>query len=351
MKQKKVKLEKKKHKKLIIIPIVILVILAILCGGVFAFINSKLSKINTVKISKKASDLGIDTKKFDDSSVANNYINILLLGVDTRNPKTDPGLTDSIMILTIDKAHKKVKITSLMRDMIIDNIKGEGATAGTDRDRINVIYKQGGGGEAGGQYAIKAINSNFDMDIKDYVKVNFEDFDKIVDAVGGVDINISDAEVQVANNYIREVAGIEGIKPTLLSHGGLQHLNGIQALGYCRIRYVGDEDFERTERQRIVLTAVFKKLSSLNITEASSTLDTILPYIETSLSSSDILSDTSYVILNKINTVNQFRLPEDKPGYNYTSMINGTYFLGWNKQGNDTDLHNFIFEDDASKVK
>lgn len=349
MKNKNVK---KKHKKIIIIPIVILIILAIVGGGTFLFINSKLSKVNGVNISKKPSDLGINSQNFDDASIDKNYTNILLLGVDSRDPKVDPGLTDSIMILSIDKAHKKVKLTSLMRDMLIDNIQGEGATAGTNKDRINVIYKQGGGGQAGGQYAIKAINSNFDMNIKDYIKVDFGDFDKIVDAVGGVDIDISEDEVKVANNYIKEVAGLEGItNPPYLTHGGLQHLNGIQALGYCRIRYVGDEDFQRTERQRTVLTAVFKKLSTLGITEASSMLDTILPNIETSLSSTDMLSDASYVILNKINTIDQFRLPEDKPGYNYSTYINGTYFLGWNKAANNADLHKFIFETDASKVK
>jgi LCP family protein required for cell wall assembly len=345
------KRRKKRHKKIFIIPIIILIILALIGGGIFIFISSKFSKIKSVPISKKPSDLSINSQKFNDASIDKNYINILLLGVDSRDPQVDPGLTDSIMILSIDKAHKKFKITSLMRDMIIDNIQGEGATAGTDRDRINVIYKQGGGLHGGGQYAIKAINSNFDMDIKDYVKLDFGHFDKIVDAVGGVDIDVSDAEVSVANGYIKEVAGLEGITPPYLTHGGLQHLSGIQALGYCRIRYVGNEDFERTQRQRTVLTEVFKKISTMSITQASSMLDTILPDLETSLSETDILSDTSYIILNKISTVEQLRLPEDKPGYNYSTYVNGTYFLGWNKEANDADLHNFIFEDDASKIK
>ena len=337
---------KKKKKKIIIIPVVILIILAIGASGTLLFINSKLSKVNGVSISKKPSDLGIKTQNFDDSNIDKNYTNILLLGVDTRDPNTNLGLADSIMILTIDKTHNKIKITSLMRDMLIDNIRGEGVTAGTTQDRINVIYKEGGG-----QYSIKAINDNFDMNIKDYIKVNFGDFDKIVDAVGGVDIDISSDEVKVANGYIDEVSKLQNIAPQHLTHGGLQHLNGIQALGYCRIRYVGNEDFQRTERQRTVLTAVFKKLSSLNVVQASSMLDTILPDVETSLSKTDMLSETSSIIINKTKTIEQFRLPEDKPGYNYTTTIKGTYFLGWNKALNNADLHKFIFEEDASKVK
>lgn len=335
--------------KIVLSVIIVLILIAAVIGF---FIFGKLSKVNTVKISKSSSNLGIDKSKYNNNNsdyINNNYTNILLLGVDSRNPKTDPGLADSIMILTIDKAHNKIKLTSLMRDMIIDNIQGEGATAGTTRDRINVIYKQGGGVNGGGQYAIKAINSNFNTNIKDYIKIDFSDFDKMVDAVGGVDINISDDEVKVANGYIQEVAKIEGIKPAYLTHGGLQHLSGIQALGYCRIRYVGAEDFQRTERQRTVLTAVFKKISSLSASDATKLTDTILPCVETSLSSTDILTDTSYIMLHKMNVGDQLRLPED--GYNYSVYINNTYFLGWDKTKNDADLLKFIYEEDVSKLK
>lgn len=334
-----------KKKKIFIPIIIVLVVIAIIAGGSYLAINSKLSKIKITKIPENPSDLSIDTKKFNNANdISKNYINILLMGADSRNPETDPGLVDSIMILTLDKAHNKIKITSLMRDMIIDNIQGEGATAGTTQDRINVIYKQGGGKNGGGQYSIKAINSNFDMDIKNYIKVDFTHFDKIVDAVGGIDMDVSADEVAVANGYIKEVASLEGITPPLLTQGGMQHLNGIQALGYSRIRYVGRTDFQRTERQRAVLTKVFSKLSSLNITDASTALDTIFPDVETSLSKTDILSDVSYIVTNKIRTIDQFRLPEDKPGYNYTKMINDTYFLGWDKALNVADLHQFIFE-------
>jgi LCP family protein required for cell wall assembly len=338
-----------KKKKIFIPIIIVLVVIAIIGGGSYLYINSKLSKIKTTKISDKPSDLGINTKQFNtDTSkdVDKNYTNILLMGADSRDPETDPGLVDSIMILSVDKAHNKIKITSLMRDMLIDNIQGEGATKGTTQDRINVIYKQGGGKNGGGQYAIKAINSNFDMNIKDYVKVDFTHFDKIVDAVGGIDMNISSSEIDVANGYIREVAKLEGVTPKLLTEGGMQHLNGVQALGYSRIRYVGRQDFQRTERQRAVLTQVFSKLSSMSITDASTALDTIFPDVETSLSKTDILADTSYVITNKIRTIDQFRLPEDKSGYSYSKYINGVYFLGWDKAKNVADLHQFIFEGD-----
>ncbi|MDP4145734.1 MAG: LCP family protein [Bacillota bacterium] len=335
------------------IAIIALVIIAAAAAVVSWYFNSKLSKIKTTQISEKPAELGISVRKYTDKYVNSKYVNILLLGIDSRGPNApdSPGLADTIMILTLDKAHNKIKITSLMRDMLIDNIQGEDATAGTTQDRINVIYKRGGFGQAGGQYSIKAINSNFDMNIKDYIKIDFTHFDKIVDAVGGVDINLSEDEVKVANGYISEVAGIENISPPYLTHSGMQHLNGIQALGYCRIRYVGRQDYERTERQRTVLTQVLNKLTNMNLSQAITMLDTILPNVETSLSKSEIISNGSYVILNKVKVIEQFRLPEDKPGYQNSVYINNVYFLGWNKEANDADLRKFIFENDADKIK
>lgn len=327
-------------KKIIIIPLfIIIAFIAAFAGGTYYTINSKLSKLKTTNISKNTSDLGIDTNKFknDDTAkkIEDNYVNILLLGIDTRDVKTDPGRSDSIMILTLDKAHKKIKLTSLMRDLLVSNVGSK------SQDKLTHAYAYGGA-----QLSLKVVNENFKMNIKDYVKVDFTHFDKIVNAVGGVDINVSDAEVKVLNNYITEVARLEGITPPYLTHGGMQHLNGIQALAYARIRYVGDGDYERTERQRTVLTQVFSKISSMSLPEASSMLDTILPNVETSLTKSDIISNTSYVLMNKITSVNQYRVPNDKPGYGTNTMLNGVFYLDWNKEGNIADLHQFIFEGD-----
>lgn len=330
MKNKKVK-----------IPLIILCIIALIFSAVFFVIHSKLSKVKAVKISKKPSELKIDTKKFDSDAINKNYINILLLGEDSRDKATDPGRSDSIMILTLDKAHNKIKLTSLMRDMIMDNMTGQGPMKGKNQDRLNHAYAYGGP-----QLSIQVVNDNFSMNIKDFVVVDFSHFDNIIDAVGGVDINISDDEVKVANGYIDEVAKIQKVKASHLTHGGLQHLNGIQALGYCRIRYVGNEDFERTQRQRTVLMQVFQKITKMSLLDASNMMDAILPNVTTSLSQTDMLSDLSYAIINKVSNIEQFRLPEDKPGYNYTTYVNDTYFLGWDKTKNVADLHQFIFEGD-----
>lgn len=329
-----------KNKK-IKIPIIILCIIAVFISACFIIVHNKLSKVKAIQISKKPSDLKIDTKKYNSDYIEKNYVNILLLGEDSRDKATDAGRSDSIMILTLDKAHKKIKMTSLMRDMIMDNMVGQGPMKGKNQDRLNHAYAYGGP-----QLSIQVVNDNFSMNIKDFVVVDFTHFDKIVDAVGGVDINVSEEEMPLVNSYMDEVAKIEKTKAQHLTKAGLQHLTGSQALGYCRIRYVGNEDFERTQRQRTVLTQVFQKITKMSLPDASSVMDSILPDVQTSLSQTDMLSDLSYAILNKVTNIEQLRLPEDKPDYNYTQYVNDTYFLGWDKTKNVADLHQFIFEGD-----
>ena len=327
----------KKRRVSVSILIVLAVIIAITAGG-YLTINSKLSKLKTTKIPQNSSDLGIDTEKFNyntDNNIEQNYVNILLLGIDTMNTSTDYGRSDSNMILTIDRAHKKIKLTSLMRDMLMYDV---GSKA---QDKLTHAYAYGGA-----ELSLKVVNENLKMNIKDFVKVDFSHFYKIVDSIGGVDVNVSEDEIKDTNVYIKEVADLEKKAPPYLTHGGMQRLNGIQTLAYCRIRHVGNGDSQRTERQRTVLTQIFNKISSMDLPQASRVLDTILNGVETSLSKKEIFSYASYVIINNIKTIEQFRLPEDKPGYSTNRMIKGVFYLDWDREGNIADLHKFIFEGD-----
>lgn len=327
----------RKKRVFVYILIVLAVILGIAASG-YVTIDRKLSRLNSTKIQQSPSNLGIDTEKFN-NTVEQNYINILLLGVDTLDTSTAPGRSDANMILTIDKAHKKLKLTSLMRDMLMDNVGNR------YQDKLTHAYAYGGA-----ELSLKVVNENLEMNIKDYVKVNFTSFYKIVDALGGVDINVAASEIKDTNNYIKEVALIQKKAPAYLTHGGKQKLNGMQALAYCRIRHVGNGDFERTKRQRAVLTEIFHKLSSMNLSQASKVLDTVLSDVETSLSKKDILSLASYVLINNIKTVEQFRIPEDKPGYSTNRILRGVFYLDWDREGNIADLYQFIFEENSEKV-
>ncbi len=167
--------------------------------------------------------------------------------------------------------------------------------------------------------------------------------EKVVDAIGGIEIDVKEAEIPVMNNYIRELSRLQNDStPPLVTKAGKQLLNGRQTLGYCRIRYVGNRDFERTLRQRNVLTKIFNKIISQDIIKITEVIGEALPYVETSLEKKEIINLAKEVITNGVKDVEQFRLPlEDKVIY-----IRNEYFLGWDRQKNLEALHKFIYEED-----
>ncbi|MBK1813931.1 LCP family protein [Clostridium sp. YIM B02505] len=331
-----------KKKRALIVVTVIVIIIGLVFGIPYYMINRQFSKINTTTISRDNSKLGIDSNAYNEKNkeLQNDYINILLMGVDARAVDQD-ARSDSMMIATIDKKHNKIKLSSLMRDMIVD-MTGHGPMEGLNQDRLTHTYAYGKG-----ELTLKTINENFKMNIKNFVEVDFFGLEKIIDQVGGVEINVTSEEVPYLNSYVKEVANIEKVKPTLVTKPGLQLLNGKQAVGYARIRYVGKSDFQRTERQRTVLTKMVEKLSKMNLLELNTAIGEMLPNVTTTMDRSDIISLSKDVLLKKINKVDQLRIPID--GHNSTIYVRNTYFLGWDKKENIEALHKFIYEEDYNE--
>lgn len=321
-------------KKVIIILCTLILVFLTASSITFLYINSKVSKMHTVKISKTAKDLGIKQEVMKDKHITEeDYTNILLLGTDTREKDTDRGRSDVMMILTIDRKHQKVKMTSIMRDSLVTINNGS-----PKQDKITHAYAFGGA-----PLSIKTVNENYEMNIKDYVKVDFFGLEKIIDYAGGVDINVSAAEVPQINASVNEVAGIEKKTPNRITKSGIQHLNGSQAVGYARIRYVGNSDFQRTQRQRDVLTQVVQELVKKDKSKIGEMADNILPYLETSLDKSTVYKLSLYLATNKPKAIEQLRLPID--GTNHDLDTTGVYYLGWDKPENIQALHKFITEE------
>ena len=176
--------------------------------------------------------------------------NILLIGNDSRENGED-GRSDAMILLSISNKTKKIYMTSLLRDMYVD-------IPGHKGNRLNAAYSYGGA-----ELLMETIEQNFDIHISRYVLVNFEAFANLVDAVGGVDLELTSKEVEYVNGYLVEynilLGRPEGTDYFEDTSGGMVHLNGPQALAYCRNRYIGT-DFGRTERQRKVLAEVIHKL-------------------------------------------------------------------------------------------
>ncbi|GKU27240.1 LytR family transcriptional regulator [Clostridium folliculivorans] len=328
-----------KKKRIIIISVIGLIIIGLIIGIPYYYINNKLSKINITSLPKDDKKLGINENAYNEKNkdLQDNYINILLLGTDARAANQD-ARSDSMMIATIDKKHNEIKLSSLMRDMIVDMI-GHGQMEGLNQDRLNHTYDYGGA-----ELTLKTINENFKMNMKNYIQVDFYGLEKIIDEIGGIEINVKSEEISLLNSSVKEVAKIEKVQPSLVSKPGLQLLDGKQAVAYSRIRHVGNMDFERTERQRTVLTKIFQKISKMNLLELNNIIGKVLPEVNTSLDKSSIISLSKDIILNKMNKVNQLRIPID--GHNNTVYVRNTYFMAWDKKENLEALHKFIYEED-----
>jgi len=303
----------------------LLVLLATLtvAGGYFL---GMLKKVEGEKINEE--NLGIVEEEFDKYEHADKITNIALFGIDSTEGES--GRSDSIMVATIDPVHKKLKITSIMRDSYV-YIEGYG------QDKINHAYAYGGP-----ELAIKTINENFGLNIKDYATVDFSSLPVIIDLLGGLDIEITAEELQHLNGYISHLNSIEGTYSSHIYSPGVQHLDGIQALAYSRIRYTAGGDFERTQRHRTVLNALFNTLMAAPVSSYPSILNTLLPYVETSMSAGDILSLATDVASTGKN-LEQDRFPRDETVQHIS--IDNIYYLSFDPEVVKEQMRDYIFND------
>lgn len=313
-KQNKQRGNKKKKKKSVGFKI-LMVVLALLIFAVAAALSYGFSIVNKMEsVDLEKDDLGItskeDLKKYKKADVIKN---IALFGIDSED---GTGRSDAIMIATIDSAHNKLKITSVMRDSFV-NIPEHGM------DKINHAYAYGGP-----TLAIKTLNENFGLNIDEFASVNFDSLPTLVEAFGGVEITLNDAEAVY-------VSGI--------GSGGTYTLNGEQALSYSRIRKVGN-DYERTERQRTVLTALFKKGLSMPKTSYTSMVNTIAPVLTTSLNTSDILGLATKVVTMGNGNLLQDRFPRDEDIIPNDST-DGIYYMKFDIPSVKQKMQDYIFDD------
>lgn len=271
-----------------ILTIILLIILAILiiAGGIgWWFFNSKLSKVNYEGIPEEQIEVneGVELEK-------KGYRNIAIFGVDSRADTYDDTRSDCIIIAAINQETNDVKLVSVYRDSYL-NIDGHGL------DKVTHAFAFGGA-----QLSINTLNKNLDLDIKEYVAVNFGAVVDIINEIGGVDITIESAELKYINSYIDGIDKQEGTTTTHITTTGKQTLNGVQALAYSRIRYTAGGDYKRTERMRDVLTATFSKAKNLSITEQNNILNKLLPEVSTNIRSNEIKELIPEAMNYNINT-------------------------------------------------
>lgn len=256
--------------------------------------------------------------------------NILLIGLDGTNDKF-PKRSDTMIILTIDKLNKSLKLTSLARDTLV-KIPGRG------EEKLTHAYAYGQE-----ELLMQTINENFDLDIKDYAVVNFKSFIDIVDIIGGVDINVNEKEIHHLNEVIKECYGVnhEDTKNIeYITSSGNHNLNGYQALAYARIRKL-DTIYKRDERQRLILTNIAHKLSDVSISKYLQIAKSILRHIKVNIAFNKII-DLAFIAHELASyDISQLEFPISE--YREEGRIGekGTYVVKWDK--NIELLHQFIY--------
>ncbi len=287
---------KKRYKALIISGISLLLVICIALPFVYPFFQ----------INHEELDIEIPPINED-------IINVALFGIDTRDTNSFEGNSDSIMILSLNTVTKKVKIISIMRDTLVP-IKHNGETIYT---KINSAYSRGGA-----KLAVETINNIFGLDISRHATVNFFGMIDIIDAVGGIDVELTEAEVQPKSQYrfglngcIAEICAKTGAraKTNYIFTPGKHHLNGIQAVAYSRIRKVSNvwgttDDYGRTDRQRYVMEQLFNKATKLEKTKYYGLAKSLIPCSKTSLGLDEIVSLAFNVLLDS-PTFEQMRVP------------------------------------------
>lgn len=215
----------------------------------------------------------------DEQLKKDGVINILLIGSDSRT-QTDEGRSDAMILLSVSKKTKSIQMISLLRDIYVE-------IPGHDGNRLNAAYSFGGP-----ELLLETVRQNFNIDVSHYIVVNFQAFANLVDAVGGVSLDLSNDEVQWVNAYLNEYNLLRNLPIDTdyldASLSGEILLNGPQALAYCRNRSIGT-DFGRTDRQRKVLSVVMKKIPAAFLLHPKEMINGIFPNLTTNLSKKDCL--------------------------------------------------------------
>lgn len=286
--------------------IIILILLGLALGAGYAFLTDKLSNMDYVEI-----DEGSILVNANVDENLKDYRNIALFGVDSRDNSFSNTRSDCIIIISINKKTNDVKLTSVYRDTYVQ-IDGHGL------DKINHAYAYGGP-----ELAMSTLNKNLDLNITEFVTVNFETVKTVVDSIGGISLTITNAEAEQIG----------------LSSGGTYTLNGDEALAYSRIRKI-DSDYQRTERMRTVIEAVFDKVKALDLSSLSNFVDTILPLVSTNISSNEIIAMLPSVLF--YNITNSEGWPYDVRGISTDAW----YGVPVTLESNVKELHAELFGND-----
>jgi len=332
---KKEKRKKSLWKKILLLSVIeILTLVMIVCAGyVVRYMNIKPEVQFNIKNVKNQN---IDVTKQEQMQ---GYWTIAVFGVDSRDGGVGRGANADVqLIVCIDRATGAVKLASVFRDTYLN------LAAGSRFAKINEAYADGGP-----EQAVAALNKNLDLDIEHYATFNWRAVADVITMLGGVDIDITEKEFKYMNAYIHETSieskvNVKNPAAEYIKKPGMQHLDGVQAVAYARLRYM-DDDFTRTKRQREVISQVLDKAKKADLATLTNVIDTVLPQIAFNVDVGDILELAKGV--NKYNIVGSEGFPYDLR----TQMMGkkGDCVIPLSLASNVTKLHEYLFGDENYK--
>lgn len=297
-------------------------------------IDEEKIRINDEVVKKKNNDEEEpEAQEKEEEEEPASYRNIALFGVDARDGELGRGTrSDTIMIASINQDTQEIKLISVFRDTYL-NLSND------TYNKCNTAYAQGGP-----EQAINMLNMNLDLAITDYVTIGFSGLMDAVDALGGIEMEVTDAEISHLNNYQLCMAEELGVDYTPVEKSGRQLLNGMQATAYCRIRYTRGDDFRRAERQREVLAAMMEKAHGASIGTLTEMVNAVLPQVETSLDVNEILSVLGSVAGYHVTESDGFPFEGGRAGANVGSK--GSCVIPVDLEENVRQLHHVLYPEE-----
>lgn len=332
------KREARKRRKIIIVTVEIVILLAmvgLLCAVYFMGGDEGPS---TVVIPEEKLEI---QEEVVDNPTMKGYMNVALFGVDAMNKNQlyKDSRSDSIMIANINMDTGDIKLVSVYRDTYLN--------LGNDKyGKCNSAYSKGGA-----EQAMKMLNLNLDMDIKNFITIGYKGMVDMIDGLGGIMIDVDSEELKHINNYQRSIVDFAdwGIKDyTKVTEPGYQLLNGLQATAYCRIRATAGDDFKRTARQREVIMAIEDKAKQSDLAALTKVFNNVIDNVYTNIESDDILELLSNI--NNYSIVEEGGFPEENMRTTGNIGADGSCVIPMDLTANVVWLHQFLFEDQSYEV-
>jgi cell envelope-related function transcriptional attenuator common domain len=326
---KEVKRRRRRRGLFIFEVIVLLILIAVLF--VYAKLNGAIGRITGHEINEE----NVGTNEGIDHETLKGYTNIALVGIDTRTDGDGLRNSDAMIIASINNDTKEVKLVSVYRDTYVN--------VGNDKyDRANAAYAKGGA-----EQFLTMLNKNLDMNIMDYVTVNFQSMVAAIDILGGMNLYLTASEIVHLNNYCVEVSKVTGEGYDKLPEAdGYYDVNGVQAVAYARIRYGGGEDFRRAARQRLVISKMVEKAKKASIGELNRLLNEVFQpeMISSSLTQAEVFKMGTSMLSYEIKDDGQVGFPFDHLyGQRIENAIGIDAVLPVTLETNVRKLHEFLY--------